>query len=135
MSENFLENAPAPPDGWIAFGVACCGCLIQTVNYGISGSFGSFSNALHKDEMLGNPSLNEVAVVASVLSGLGPILGMFSGLAVAKLGTRLTCMFGSICVTLSLILPPLLANSVMTLILTCSVFYAFGGFMVAASAT
>eukprot|EP00758_Cryptobia_borreli_P013112 Tbor_TRINITY_DN5806_c0_g1::TRINITY_DN5806_c0_g1_i17::g.7373::m.7373 len=135
MFGRLFEIAPAPPDGWKAFVVASSGCLLHALNYGLSTSFGSFSNALHEDERLGNPSLNEVAIVASVLSGLGPILGILSGIVIAKLGSRFTCIFASICLTLSLILPALLANSIVTLILTCSVFVAFEGFMITASAT
>eukprot|EP00758_Cryptobia_borreli_P013105 Tbor_TRINITY_DN5806_c0_g1::TRINITY_DN5806_c0_g1_i1::g.7346::m.7346 len=135
MSENFLENAPAPPDGWKAFFVVSCVVILQTVIFGISNSFGSFSFAFHEDERLGYPSLTQVAIVGSFATGIGPILGIFSGLAVAKLGSRFTCLFSALCCTLSMILSSLLANSIVTLILTYSIFAALAGFMVAAGAT
>eukprot|EP00758_Cryptobia_borreli_P013107 Tbor_TRINITY_DN5806_c0_g1::TRINITY_DN5806_c0_g1_i11::g.7367::m.7367/K11810/SLC16A12; MFS transporter, MCP family, solute carrier family 16 (monocarboxylic acid transporters), member 12 len=135
MFGKLFEIAPAPPDGWKAFVVACCGCLLQTMNFGISGCFGSFSNALHEDEGLGYPSKTQISIAASVSNGLGPILGLFSGILVAKFGSRFTCLLASIGLALSMILPALLANSVVTLIFTYSVFIAFGGFMAAAGAT
>eukprot|EP00758_Cryptobia_borreli_P013117 Tbor_TRINITY_DN5806_c0_g1::TRINITY_DN5806_c0_g1_i7::g.7358::m.7358 len=135
MFGKLFEIAPAPPDGWKAFVVACSGCLLQTVNFGISNSFGSFSFAFHEDERLGYPSLTQVAIVGSFATGIGPILGIFSGLAVAKLGSRFTCLFSALCCTLSMILSSLLANSIVTLILTYSIFAALAGFMVAAGAT
>eukprot|EP00758_Cryptobia_borreli_P013106 Tbor_TRINITY_DN5806_c0_g1::TRINITY_DN5806_c0_g1_i10::g.7365::m.7365/K11810/SLC16A12; MFS transporter, MCP family, solute carrier family 16 (monocarboxylic acid transporters), member 12 len=124
-----------PPDGWKAFVVAICACLLQAVTFGISNTFGSFSNAMHLDEGLGNPSLTEIAVVGSIASGGGDILGLFSGFAVSKLGSRITCLFGSCCLALSLILSALLANSVVTLAFSYSLFVALAGFITSAGAS
>eukprot|EP00758_Cryptobia_borreli_P013115 Tbor_TRINITY_DN5806_c0_g1::TRINITY_DN5806_c0_g1_i4::g.7353::m.7353 len=135
MFGKLFEIAPAPPDGWKAFVVACSGCLLQTVNFGISNSFGSFSFAFHEDERLGYPSLTQVAIVSSVATGIGPILGIFSGVAVAKLGASSVCFFSALCCALSMILSSLLANSIVTLGLTYSIFAALSGFMVSAGAT
>eukprot|EP00758_Cryptobia_borreli_P013109 Tbor_TRINITY_DN5806_c0_g1::TRINITY_DN5806_c0_g1_i13::g.7370::m.7370/K11810/SLC16A12; MFS transporter, MCP family, solute carrier family 16 (monocarboxylic acid transporters), member 12 len=135
MLGKLFEIAPAPPDCWKAFVVACSGCLLQTVIFGISNCFGSFSGAFHEDEALGNPSLTQVAIVNSIATGFGPIIGVFSGITVARLGSRVTCLFSAMCCTLSLILSSLFANSILTLILTYSLFAALGRFMIAAGAT
>lgn len=73
-----------PVDHPLGFLVAVSGMLMQLMTYGIENSYSIFSEDMHGDASLGNPSVTSISLGNSVSLGLSPLLGVFAGFLVDR---------------------------------------------------
>lgn len=96
------------------------GFLVQFVVFGLLASFPVFIDAMEKDDTLGNPTKQNIAVVSSVAGGPGLIFGCLGGVVLDKVGPRPLLLGVTSALLIALLVAPTVSKSYGDLILLYS---------------